>query len=284
MNWFEIVNKATAYIEENITTDIQLENIAKECHISYHYFSKIFSMLTGYGLKEYIRNRRITLASYEVSYSKEKIINIAFKYGYSSNESFSRAFKRVHGINPSVARKNKVMVYTHFPILQYKIPVQNLISLRYEMVENLEYVFSGKYANIIEKGKKLEQMIEHFKNLDEAFAKERRIKDLFRYKPTVYKVRYNIPTDITRYDYLIGFMKPKNACNDSSFQEINIKIKKGINFIARSITEDQIPEIKRIIYNEWELNQFEIDGVCEIEYTLINDIGKLDFFYIVSIK
>jgi AraC-like DNA-binding protein len=99
VNWFEMVNKATKYIEAHITEDIILEDIAKECNVSYYYFVKTFTMITGYTLKEYIRNRRITLASYEVSNTQHRILDIALKYGYSSNESFSRAFKKIHGIN-----------------------------------------------------------------------------------------------------------------------------------------------------------------------------------------
>lgn len=129
MNWFEMINRATAYIETHISEDIVLEDIAKECNVSYYYFAKTFTMITGFTLKEYIRNRRITLASYEVSNTNHRILDIGIKYGYSSNEAFSRAFKKIHGINPSDARKNNVTIYTHFPVLQYEIPKQNILSL-----------------------------------------------------------------------------------------------------------------------------------------------------------
>lgn len=51
MNWFEMINTATAYIEDNIAEDINLEDIASTCNVSYHYFSKTFTMITGYTLK-----------------------------------------------------------------------------------------------------------------------------------------------------------------------------------------------------------------------------------------
>lgn len=150
MNWFQIVNKATEYIELHITEDINLEEIANQCNISYYYFTKTFSMITGYTLKEYIRDRRITLASYEVSNTKHKIIDIGIKYEYSSNEAFSGAFKRVHGINPSDARKNNVTVYTHFPVLTYEVPIKNILSLRYEIIRNLEFTLVGQSVHLIE--------------------------------------------------------------------------------------------------------------------------------------
>ncbi len=281
MNWFEIVNKATRYIEDNITGDLELENIAKECNVSYYYFSKIFSMMTGYGLKEYIRNRRITLASYEVSHTNARIIDIAFKYGYSSNESFSRAFKTIHGINPSDARKEKVTVYTHFPVLTYKIPDRNLISLRYDLVENLDYEFIGKTMKVKEYNYQTTQKEQT--NFDNKFIEDLHLSKLYLEKHTHYKVLYNLSDDTKRYDYLTGVAKGDLPDNED-LVSISLHLNKAIRFISKSNTPELLPMVKDIIYDEWQKNGFKIDGVCEIEYTLKDSKGKLDFYYIVSIK
>lgn len=283
MNWFETINKATKYIEDNITSEIILENIAKEVNVSYYHFSRIFALMTGYGLKEYITNRRITLASYEVSYTKERIIDIAFRYGYNSNESFSRAFKRIHGINPSEARENKVTVYAFFPMLKYDIPDQNLISLRYEIIEDIYYDFIGKKIYIKEQEyEETQSILEDFNNKT---AKELSIENLYANQPTIYKLRYDlIENPLFEYNYLVGFIKGEKKVESNDFIEVEIRAKKAVRFISRSITKDMIPKIKKIIYEEWLNNLFEIDGVCEIEFTKLNDIKKLDFFYIVSIK
>jgi AraC family transcriptional regulator len=63
-------------------------------------------------LGEYIRNRRLTLAGYELLGSDRSILDIAIKYGYETNESFTRAFSRFHGVTPSTARKNKGLLKT----------------------------------------------------------------------------------------------------------------------------------------------------------------------------
>ena len=62
MNWFELVNRATEHIETHISENIILEDIAQECNVSYHYFTKTFSMIkeilpTKKGL--YITNSKI---------------------------------------------------------------------------------------------------------------------------------------------------------------------------------------------------------------------------------
>lgn len=282
MNWFETVNKATEYIEDNITSKIDLEDIAKECNFSYYYFSKIFSMITGFSLREYIRNRRITLASYEVSYTNKRIIEIAFKYGYSSNEAFSRAFKKIHGINPSVARKNNVMVYTHFPMLVFEISNLNLISLRYEILRDIEYSFLGKSIHMIEVN--YDEAQDKLDRFAKEFYLEKNISDIYKYGKILYRVHYKLSPNFLEYDYFVGFAKKDTKYTNEETISLDFKIKKAVKFISNSTTEALIPEIKKVIYNEWQKNGFVSDALCEIEYTTINKEGKLDFVYIVSIK
>jgi AraC family transcriptional regulator len=282
MNWFEIINKATKYIEENITDEIRLEDIAKECNVSYFYFSKTFSIFTGYSLKEYIRNRRITLASYEVSYTKNRIIDIALKYGYSSNEAFSRAFKMIHGINPSEARKNDVTVYTHFPVLNFEVPFNHLISLTYDIVENVHYTFNGISTYIIEENYHTTETFQ--REFQTKFIQRYKVKDIASDKPQLYKVLYNLSKDTFKYDYLVGYDKNQKELYDDDIVTIEINAKKCIRFCSNSIELHMIPKLKLIIYNEWCKNGYEIDGLCEIEYVTKNKKDTLDFVYIVSIK
>ncbi len=53
--------------------------------------------MSGYSIGEYIRNRRLYLSGLEVIKSREKVIDIACKYGYDTPESFTKAFTRFHG-------------------------------------------------------------------------------------------------------------------------------------------------------------------------------------------
>ncbi len=278
MTWLKTINKATTYIEENLLSDLKLEDIAKECNVSYHYFSKTFTLITGYTLKEYIRNRRITLASYEIINSNKRIIDIAFKYCYGSNESFSRAFKKIHGINPSEVRKNEVNLYTHFPVLYYEIPERNLISLRYEIIHNITYKFIGRSIYIEEKNYKETQDFQlSFVN---DFCVENGVIDFYRDQPKVYRIHHNIKLKEMTYDYFVG-VEGEEYQNEN--YSLCINAKKAIKFISHNIKESQIPEIKKVIYDEWYKNKYEIDGICEIEYTVKNMDDTLDFFYIVSI-
>ena len=68
------------------------------------HFQRVFGILCGYSLGDYIRMRRLSLAAEELRRTDEKIIDIALKYGYDTPESFSRAFTRFHGVTPTDAR------------------------------------------------------------------------------------------------------------------------------------------------------------------------------------
>lgn len=62
MGWMEAIGKAIQYIEEHITEELSVEGIARYVNISTFYFQRGFSMLCGFTVSEYIRNRRLALA------------------------------------------------------------------------------------------------------------------------------------------------------------------------------------------------------------------------------
>ena len=62
MEWMAIIGNSIQYIEEHITEEISVDSIAKHVNVSTFYFQKGFSMLCGFTVAEYIRNRRLALA------------------------------------------------------------------------------------------------------------------------------------------------------------------------------------------------------------------------------
>ena len=116
MEWTDVIQSAISVIEQHITDDITAEDVANHVHISSFYFQKGFSMLCGYSVTEYIRNRRLALAGGALAATDMKIIDIAMKYGYDSPDSFTKAFTRFHGVSPAMVRKNDVTIKTFAPL------------------------------------------------------------------------------------------------------------------------------------------------------------------------
>lgn len=117
MSWISGIQRAIDYIEENITDEIDSDEAARRAYSSSFHFQRVFSIMCGFTLGEYIRMRRLSLAGEELSKGNARIIDIALKYGYDTPESFSRAFTRFHGISPSEAKHGgSVRIFTPLSI------------------------------------------------------------------------------------------------------------------------------------------------------------------------
>ena len=134
MRWMEAIGKAIQYIEEHITEELSVEEIARYVNISTFYFQKGFSMLCGFTVTEYIRNRRLALAGNDLAIGDEKVIDIALKYGYDSPDSFTKAFVRFHGVTPSQVRKGQMTLKLFAP-LKIKISLEGGYLMEYKIMK-----------------------------------------------------------------------------------------------------------------------------------------------------
>lgn len=134
MGWMEAISKAIQYIEEHITDDLSVEEIANYVNISPFYFQKGFSMLCGFTIAEYIRNRKLALAGKDLATGDEKIIDIALKYGYDSPDSFTKAFTRFHGVKPSAVKKENGMLKSFAP-LKIRLSLEGGYLMEYKIVK-----------------------------------------------------------------------------------------------------------------------------------------------------
>ena len=142
MDWITGMQKAIDYIEANLTEEIDYEKVAAECFSSSYHFQRVFSILCGYTLGEYIRLRRLSLAGAELANGKEKVIDIALKYGYDSPDSFAKAFQKFHGITPSEARADGSMLKS-FSRLSIKISLEGGNTMNYRIEEKDEMILTG---------------------------------------------------------------------------------------------------------------------------------------------
>ena len=100
------LDKALAYIDDNISSDIDLNTIAKTAHMSRSYFSTIFKEMNGLTPWEYIINKRVELAAHYLTSTDFSILDIACKCGFNNTANFNHAFKKVTRKSPSDFRKS----------------------------------------------------------------------------------------------------------------------------------------------------------------------------------
>lgn len=132
MDTVNSIQRAIDYIEANICDKLSIEAISSQAYMSSAHFQRLFSVVCGVSVGEYIRNRRLTLAGIEIECLNTKIIDIALKYGYESPESFSRAFTRFHGVSPMTARSQNGQLQ-----LFAKISVQSILGGN-QMIQGLK--------------------------------------------------------------------------------------------------------------------------------------------------
>jgi len=137
MDWIQNVQRALNYIEANLLDEkLNNDSVAKQAFSSNANFQRIFSIVTGVTIADYIRCRKLTLAGKELAESNVKVIDAALKYGYDTPDSFAKAFTRFHGIKPSEARHNPNSLKCFSPIF-LRIEVQGGHNMSTKMIPNL---------------------------------------------------------------------------------------------------------------------------------------------------
>lgn len=142
MDWITGIQNAIDYIESHLTEPIDYTAAAAQSFSSSYHFQRVFSIMCGFTIGEYIRNRRLSLAGTELAASDVKVIDVALKYGYESPDSFAKAFQRSHGVTPSAARSNGSNLKS-FSRLAIKISLKGGRTMNYRIEEKPEMILTG---------------------------------------------------------------------------------------------------------------------------------------------
>lgn len=133
LNIYKCLNEITKYIDDNLEEIIDYETLAKIIGVNPYTMQRIFSLIAGISLSEYIRKRRLSNAGFDLYKTKSKIIDIAVKYQYDNATSFSRAFETFHGIKPSLVTKFSKL--KNFPRIIFDENIKTISEVEYEIVE-----------------------------------------------------------------------------------------------------------------------------------------------------
>lgn len=142
MKWIGGIQQALRKIERELAGEIDYSELAREACCSEYNFMRVFSVLSGYTLAEYIRCRRMTEAGKELASTDARILDLAVKYGYDSQESFSRAFQRFHGASPAQVRAGGAMLRSVSPMV-LKIGIEGGYDMKYRMEKRAAQRFIG---------------------------------------------------------------------------------------------------------------------------------------------
>ena len=131
MEWLTCIRTAIDFMENHLEDNISVQDVADQVYLSPFFLQKGFSLMTGYGIGEYFRNRRLYQAALDLQKSEDKIIDIAFQYCYETPESFTKAFIRFHGVTPTQVRSGSP-IKTFLP-LKINITIQGGNQMDYKI-------------------------------------------------------------------------------------------------------------------------------------------------------
>ena len=255
MEWTDAIQSAISFIEQHITDDITAEDVANHVHISSFYFQKGFSMLCGYSVTEYIRNRRSALAGGALAATDMKIIDIAMKYGYDSPDSFTKAFTRFHGVSPAMVRKNDVTIKTFAP-LKLEILLKGGYLMNYKIIDKESFTVLGA-------SKKFEY--ENCKQEIPLFWQEHYAKGHGKYVGGMFGINIDEQMGNDSFEYLIADLYNPNTEIPEGFVTRTIPAFTWAVFSCDGPLPTALQDVNTKIFSEWlpALKEYEFAaGYC----------------------
>ncbi|WP_281885139.1 response regulator [Paenibacillus sp. YYML68] len=99
------IEEAKAYIDDNLSREIQLEEVAEYLGLHPSYFSQMFKQHTGETFVQYRIRRRMEKAKQLLEQPHYRITDISYEVGYADHPHFTKTFKKYTGYSPSEYRQ-----------------------------------------------------------------------------------------------------------------------------------------------------------------------------------
>lgn len=280
MDWITGLQHSLDYMEEHLTEELDYAEIARQAYTSSFHFQRIFAILCGCTVGEYIRNRRLTLAGSELASTRQKVIDVALKYGYESPESFCRAFVKFHGITPSQAKSDGAGLKSFSP-LSVKLIIQGGTIMDYRIEKREPLSMLVKKARLNGGGEVTKQAISGFwqqvtcdGTIGRLCKHRKSDKD---FDNMVVGICFTDP-DAGNFDYGIG-VPCENGAAEEGFTVEEIPAATWAVFSGCGPMPDAFPELWKRIYTEFfPASDYEPDGIC-FEVYPDADVSREDYTF-----
>jgi transcriptional regulator GlxA family with amidase domain len=96
----ELIGKAQAYIEDNLSEKISFEDLALKLAISRRNFDRRFIKATGNTPVEYWQRAKVEVAKNALEKGRKTVLEVMYEVGYSDDKAFREVFKKITGLSP----------------------------------------------------------------------------------------------------------------------------------------------------------------------------------------
>ncbi|WIF57209.1 helix-turn-helix transcriptional regulator [Atlantibacter hermannii] len=95
-----LILQLVTLIEENLNSELPVKTLASRSGYTERWLYSLFLEETGISVAQYIRRRKLTLASVLLRHTSRPVTDISLMYDFSSPQHFSRAFRKQFRVSP----------------------------------------------------------------------------------------------------------------------------------------------------------------------------------------
>jgi AraC family transcriptional regulator len=247
LEWMDRMRRALDYLEERLDQPLDMEGAARRACASVFHFQRMFHMLTGVTVAEYVRKRRLTLAAQALASSDARVLDVALQYGYDTPESFAKAFRKAHGISPSAAREPGTRLKA-YPRLSFHIVVKGDQEMDYQIMDKPAFRVVGKATSITTADGENFRRIPRFWRECMDDGSWQRVVDLAQ-NGTTFGICADFSPELKEFTYLIAAATA--AAVPEGMAEREIPAATWAVFQAVGPLPGSIQQVTRRIFSEW---------------------------------
>lgn len=277
MDWIRSFQRSVDHIEDNLCEPLDIENIARVMNVSAFYYQKIFGIICGITVGEYVRNRRLSLAGSELMTANTKIIDVALKYGYDTPEGFSRAFAKFHGATPSQVRKGAPI--RPFERLSVSIIMKGGNIMNCKIIKKPAFKVAEKRTVQTVTNDENLQTIPKFWEQSHKDGTVKKLLELTPDKEYVFGICYNKPhAEKSTFDYSIAAVIGDNAEIPDGFTVTEIPTRTWAVFECKGAMPDAIQQLwHRICTEFFPSSEYEPTYEMDIEAYTEGDMSSSEY-------
>lgn len=100
-----LISEITRWIDDNIHQPLSVNDVAARSGYSKWHLQRVFFQMKGKNIAAYIRDKKLALAAHDLIESRDRVLDIGFRYGFESQQSFTRTFSKKYRIPPQKYRR-----------------------------------------------------------------------------------------------------------------------------------------------------------------------------------
>ncbi len=280
MDWQSRMTRALAYLEAHLCDEMDLEEAARQANCSAFHFYRMFDVIAGISLGEYVRRRRLSEAAMALAAGQDKVIDVALRFGYDSPDAFARAFRREFGCLPSQARKSGIPLHS-YPPLWFQIILRGDQPMEYRIEEGQAVGLAGISIRVSTKDGSNFKTVPGFWD---TIMQDKRFEALAaRADPKrlcVCGVCRDFDMDRGEFTYSIAVDRPADMAGMPEGSEVfTVPASTWAKFTSRGPLRPNLQEMVKRIFGEWlPASDWEHAGTAELEYYPEGDPRAQDYY------